>query len=30
MELLQLAIQRKRQKRYVINIAETANLCTTI
>lgn len=30
MELLQLEIQRKRQKRYVINIVETASLCTTI
>ena len=30
MELLQLAIQKKRQKRYVMNIVETANLCTTI
>nr|DAI53817.1 MAG TPA: hypothetical protein [Caudoviricetes sp.] len=30
MELLQLAIQRKRQKRYVINIVETTSLCTTI
>nr|DAH76022.1 MAG TPA: hypothetical protein [Caudoviricetes sp.] len=30
MVLLQLAIQRKRQKRYVINIVETASQCMTI
>ena len=30
MELLQFVIQRKRQKRYVINIVEAASLCTTI
>ena len=25
-----VAIQRKRQKRYVMNIVEAASLCTTI
>nr|DAE36902.1 MAG TPA: hypothetical protein [Caudoviricetes sp.] len=30
MELLQLVIQRKKQKRYVINIVEAASLCTII
>ena len=30
MELLQFVTQRKKQKRYVINIVEAACLCTTI
>lgn len=30
MELLQFVTQRKKQKRYVINIVEVASLCTII
>ena len=30
MELLQFVTQRKRQKRYVVNIVKPASLCTTI
>ena len=30
MELLQFVTQRKKQKRYVINIVEAASLCTII
>ena len=28
--VLQLVIQRRRQKRYVMNIVETVSLCMTI